>query len=87
MTVRGITPSVADAAGLDEGPIGDEESRQQLVMTLHKLAGAVGDFGELVRADIMTGGGGPEIRRRAEEDLLRRLSEARGLGQTAARSR
>jgi hypothetical protein len=77
VTVRGITRSVADAASLDGGLIGDEESRQQLVMTLHKLAGAVGDFGELVRADIMTGRGGPEIRRRAEEDLLRRLSEAR----------
>lgn len=77
VTVRGITRSVADAASLDGGPVGDDESRQQLAMALHQLAGAVCDFGELVRADIMTGGGGPELRRRVEADLLGRLSEAR----------
>ncbi len=77
VTVRGIARSVADAARMDAGPLRDDEVRERVASALRELAGAISDFGRLVRADILTGGTGSAVRQRVEADLMRRLADAR----------
>ena len=77
VTVRGIARSIADSARMDAGPLRDAEVRERVASALRDLAGAVSDFGRLVRADILTGGAGSIARQRVEADLIKRLAEAR----------
>jgi Aromatic acid exporter family member 1 len=76
ITIRGLVRSVADAADAGVEVMAKPEVRERFASVLLQLAATIRDFGDLVRADIVTGGRAAETRQRAEAALTSRLSEA-----------